>query len=223
VRFLRAFVAAAVLLLCGARASAQTPEPDERATLQDTTGIFWGVATFEIVTTAGTILPLLLDCETDVCNSLGPLLGMVSGLSLGLAGWLAEWPADVPFVAHTSYIGFASGLLLGSGVAGLASGGNGQRVTGTSASALTAGLVTGAVTGLALGTYTTLRRDDFVRNPDLLGPGHMLAWGTMAVLTTLGLLLAFSDADEPVLATILGVSATVFIGGMIAWAEVARR
>ena len=213
----------AVLSLEATRASAQAPEADERATIQDTTGIFWGIATFEIVTTAGTLLPLALGCETEVCNSLGPILGMVSGLGLGLAGWLAEWPADVPFVAHASYIGFASGLLLGSGVAGLASGGSEQRVTGTSATALTVGLVAGAVTGLALGTYATLRRDDFVRNPDLLGPGHMLAWGTMGVLTALGLLLAFSDADEPVLATILGVSATVFIGGMIAWAEVARR
>ena len=197
--------------LAAAGASAQD---DDRATIQDTTGLFWGVATFEILATVGAVLPAALGCETDVCQGLGPILGMLGGLSLGVAGWLAEWPADVPFVAHTSYVAFASGLMLGYGTSGLADDGEGST---------TVGLIAGTATALALGTYTTIRRDDFVRHPDLLAPGHMMAWGTMGVLMAASVVLVAAGVEESVFATVIGAAAALFLSGMVAWAEVARR
>jgi hypothetical protein len=186
---------------------------DEPARFEDATGFVWGLAVAEV----GGMLSFVLAEELDVCSGCDEIGGIaaitvaVTAIGVGVGTQLADARADVPFIVHEAFAAFMSTGLLGAGMAQLGDGDVDEDA---------AGFMLGAFAGWSVGSYSFVRRDALLRDPDSTLGAHLMAWGPVAAMIVGGLAAAAADAEEEGVQVALGVSGLAAVVAGIAVAEI---
>jgi hypothetical protein len=194
----------------------QAQSSDE--TFQEAAGPMWGIATFKLglVATSIAMAAYLADCNELAClgaflvGAVGLGASLVIALATGLATGLADAPADVPFAFHHAFFGFGTLFAITAGITLLAE---------DERSPLPA-FIAGGVGAIAAAAYTIARRDEYVRDPELTLPAHLMTWIPFGIAAIFGATVAAGGADN-VGAYLLAIGLTVLVcyGANMAWAE----
>jgi hypothetical protein len=201
---------AVAILAASAPAAAQD---EDRHTYQDATGFVWGVASFEALTVGGILVANAAGCDED-CAGFVVLGSMIAAAGLGIGAGLGDWPADVPFVTLSSVLTLAIGAGAGYGL-GIETGMQPDH-------ARMLAILMGVGLGIAGGVYTTLRRDDYVRDPNVAGAAHLMTWGTMAGLSLTGLIGAFAAMEDATLSLVMSAVGAAIFGVAVGLGEAHR-
>lgn len=188
------------------------------STFQEATGPMWGVATFELGMIATTIaMAAYLDDCTDLgclgaflVGAIGLGASFVVALGTGIGTALADAPADIPFSFHHSFFGFGTLFAIAGGITLLA----GDELDPIPA------FIAGGVGAVALGAYTIARRDDYVRNPELVLPANLMTWLPFTIAAIFGVTVAAGGSDDiGAFLLAIGIAVAACYAGMIAWGE----
>ncbi len=190
-----------VLALCAtlctpARGAAQETD------FADSTGLTWGIATFElaaIATVAGAaILGSQRAPEAQPFLIYGLAISAALGIAASVAAQVLDAPVEVPMVFHH---GFTGGVLLG----GLAS--SLLATTLRDDTPAWVGLGALAVGAAGAATYAALRSDRLAHAPELLEEAHALSWAPLASAGVTAIVVALAGATEaaPILGALVGI------------------
>lgn len=200
---------AAALVLAPATARA------DQSVFDDASGWMWFVGTTEVLVAA----TVAVIAAGDVCQGWGCgvlfLLGagasVIVGALTGLVAGATDATADVPFVAHHSLWGAATGALSVGGLSAMLS--ESERASWVPT------VATGASTALAGGLYSALRRDRLLRSGDANPWTHLMTWGPLAATVLVAFIAGESDAETPVAVLLAGLASAVVYGAAIAAVE----
>lgn len=200
------------LLLWAVPEHAAAQDEADEPVFADQRGWVWGVSAGETWLLAQAFTLAIDDdlCADDdfACLSLMTLAVAAASVSAGLAAEIHDTQPDVPFVEHHALWGAASGMVLGLGLAD-----DDDDVMGVLG--LT-GIVVGAV---GAGTYTGLRRDRLLRNPDGADGAAVITWGVPFTAILMAAITAAVSEDEFTTMLVTGLSAIAMYGLGIALAE----
>lgn len=205
-------------LFAAAPASAQSTST---TTYQDSTAAAWGLAAFELglVGSAASIVVLEETGDGDDANGfrvafLDFILIVLGTSATAIATELGDAPSEGPLVWHAAVAGGFSLGLTAAGFAGIED----------EDLAPVAGLVSGLIGMIALGTYAALRADDLAHDPEREVAAHLLTWGPPISALAIALpILVGSEGEEGVLAALCaGIISLTFATVSIILAETAQ-
>jgi hypothetical protein len=205
---------AAIVLSAPSESQAQATD----STFQEATGPMWGVATLELgmIATTVAMAAYLDDCTDLGClgaflvGAIGLGASVVVALGVGIGTALADAPADIAFAFHHSFFGFGTLFAITGGITLLAE----DELSPIAA------FIAGGVGAIALGAYTIARRDDYVRNPELVLPANLMTWLPFTIAAIFGVTVAAGGSDDPgAFLLAIGIAVAACYGAMIAWAE----
>ncbi|MBI2892863.1 MAG: hypothetical protein HYY06_04875 [Deltaproteobacteria bacterium] len=185
-RRLAALAVVASLLLAPSAARAS-----DGSVFDEASGWMWFVGTTEVLVAATVAVVATGDvCQGWGCGVLFLLAAggaVVVGALTGLVAGATDARADVPFVAHHSLWGGATGALTVGGLS--------ATLSESSSASTPLTVATGATTALAAGLYSGIRRDQLLRSTDATPWTHLMTWGPIA--TTLLIAFIAGEADTP--------------------------
>jgi hypothetical protein len=206
----------AVVLLAAAPASAQTT-----TTYQDGTAAAWGLAAFELgLVGAGASIAMLEetgdgdDADGFRVAYLDFILILLGTSATAIAAELGDAPSEGPLVWHGAVAG---GFGLGLSAAGL---------VGLEDEDLApiAGLVSGLLGMVAVGTYTAFRADDLAHDPEREAAAYLLSFGPPISALAIALpILVGSEGEAGVVAALASGIIALTLGALaIVLAETAQ-
>jgi len=196
--------------------SAAQAQADPEPTFQESTGFLWGIGTMEATGLLG-LLPMAVG---DVCEGWGcigytmlvVIAAAVLGLTAGIIGAATDAPADVPFVVHHTLFDGLLGFMTAYGLTGVLQEQESARVP--------AGLVTAIVAAVGAFSYTFVRRDALLRDPDARVGAHIMTWVPYSLVAVVAMVLSEAHADESVSMLTAGLVGIAALAVGIAIAEV---
>lgn len=196
---LAAAIVLSAALATPARGAAQT-------TYADSTGLTWGVATFELglvasVTSAAILAGGGSTREAQEAALIGLAVSAALGVAASIVTQVLAAPVEAPMLFHH---GFTGGLLVG-GLASSVLAGAGLRDQ-TPAWVGLAAMVAGAAGAVS---YSALRMDRLAYDPALVEEAHALSWVPLPTAGVVAALLAIGGATDaaPIVGALAGIVA----------------
>lgn len=182
-----------------ARASAQTTD------YADSTGLTWGVATFELALIGTLVGAAILSGDRSPLAQPFALYGLGVSAALGVVAAVVAQVlgamVEPPMLFHH---GFTGGLLTG-GLAAASLAGAGLR--GEAPAWVGLGVMVVGAAGAV--TYSTLRMDRLANDPELLEEAHALSWAPLPAAGIVAAILALAGATDaaPIVGALAGIVA----------------